>query len=385
MKIFVLGAGRMGSIVAKDLSSSRSDVELGVGDIDQKRAEALASQNGSRAAFAVDVTNVEKLSEILCEYDVVVNASWYEYNLYVMRACLNAKCSYNDLGGLFHTTLEQLKLNAEAKGKDISAIVGGGESPGITNVMSFAGAEGMSEVDSVKILVGAKDLVPGKGITFPFSPSTVIDEYTKNPVEFIDRKFVELPALSGDESVTFPDPVGHNVCHYSIHSEPATLPQSIGRGIRRVEFKLGISEKMVRLLSPLIEVGMVSEGPRVHVNGTAISPREFLVSFFNSRSDGGEGNGRTVALRTVVVGTVSDKKSIVTCDLITGPNYSWGVLNATAYLTGIAGSIFGQLIADGNVQQGVIAPELAVSPEIFFGELEKRGIKMEKTVGRVPV
>src|SRR5579864_3923288 len=286
MKIFVLGAGRMGSIIAKDLSSSPSDIELGVGDIDQKRAEALAKENGSRAAFGVDVTKVEKLSEILREYDVVVNASWYEYNLYVMRACLNAKCSYNDLGGLFHMTREQLKLDAEAKDKGVSAIVGGGESPGITNVMSYLGAEGMSEVESVKILVGAKDLAPGKGITFPFSPSTVIDEYTKNPVEFIDGKFAELEPLSGDESVTFPDPVGQNVCHYSIHSEPATLPQSIGRGIRSVEFKLGISAKMIELLSPLIEVGMVSEGPKVPINGTSISPREFLVSFFNSKAAG---------------------------------------------------------------------------------------------------
>jgi lysine 6-dehydrogenase len=385
MKIFVLGAGRMGSIVAKDLSSSRSDIELGVGDIDRQRAEALATQNESREAFAVDVTNVEKLSEILRGYDVVVNASWYAYNLYAMRACLNAKCSYNDLGGLFHTTREQLKLDAEAKSNGISAIVGGGESPGITNVMSYFGAQGMSQVDSVKIFVGAKDLTPGNGVTFPFSPSTVIDEYTKNPVEFIDGKFVELPPLSGDELVTFPEPVGQNVCHYSIHSEPATLPQSIGRGIRSVEFKLGISEKMIKLLSPLIEVGMVSEGPKVPVNGTSISPREFLVSFFNSRSAGEEANGRTAALRTLVVGTLSGANSVVTCNLLSGPNYSWGVLNATAYLTGVAGSIFGQLLAGGQVLQGVIAPELAVKPEIFFGELEKRGIKMEKTIHRVSI
>ncbi|MFI5420035.1 MAG: saccharopine dehydrogenase family protein [Nitrososphaerales archaeon] len=172
MKIFVLGAGRMGSIVAKDLSNS--NVELGIGDIDGNRAEAVARQNGSGKAFAVDLTNVEKLSEILKEYDAVVNASWYEYNLHVMRACLKAKCSYNDLGGLFHMTMQQLKLNEEAKRKEISAIVGGGESPGITNVMCYLGAEGMSSVDSAKILVGAKD--SSSGVTFPFSPSTVIDE-----------------------------------------------------------------------------------------------------------------------------------------------------------------------------------------------------------------
>jgi len=367
----------MGSIVAKDLSSS--NVELGVGDIDGKRAEAVAKQNGSGDAFVVDLTNVEKLSEILKDYDAVVNASWYEYNLHVMRACLNARCAYNDLGGLFHMTLQQLKLNEEAKRKGVSAIVGGGESPGITNVMCYFGAEGMSAVDSAKILVAARDA--SAGVTFPFSPSTVIDEYTKNPVEFLDREYVELPPLSGDEPVTFPDPVGQNVCHYSIHSEPATLPQSLGRGIRNVEFKLGISEKMVRLLSPLIDLGMLSDNP-VTINGASISPRQFLISFFNARAANDDDDGRTVALRTIVKGVLSGVESVTTCDLVAEPNDSWGVPNATAYLTGVAGSIFGQILAEGKVQNGVLAPEIVVSPEEFQKELEKRKIKIEKTVSR---
>jgi saccharopine dehydrogenase (NAD+, L-lysine-forming) len=379
MRIFVLGAGRMGSIVAKDLHS-REEIELGVGDIDQMRAESIAKQNGADKAFAVDVTNTEKLSEILRGYDAVVNASWYEYNLHVMRACLKAKCSYNDLGGLFHMTLQQLKLDEEAKRQGISGIVGGGESPGITNVMCYLGAKGMSSVNYAKILVGAKDMVQNQGITFPFSVSTVIDEYTKNPVEFIDGKFVELPPLSGDEQVTFPEPVGENVCHYSIHSEPATLPSSIGRGIKSVEFKLGISEKMVRMLTPLIEIGMVADSPKVLVNGTSVSPKQFLVSFFNSKSANGESSERTVALKTVVGGIIEGENSVATCELVSGPNYSLGVTNATAYLTGVAASIFGQLLAEGKVEKGVIPPELAVNPNLFLKELEKRRIKIVKTV-----
>ena len=369
----------MGSIVAKDLSTS--NVELGVGDIDGKRAEAVAKENGSRNAFAVDLTNVEKLSAILNDYDALVNASWYEFNLHVMRACLNAKCSYNDLGGLYHMTLEQMKLNEEAKTKGISAVVGGGESPGITNVMCYFGAEGMSTVKFAKIFVGAREISPGPGVTFPFSPSTVIDEYTKKPVEFLDGKYVKLAPLSGDEAVTFPDPVGENICHYSIHSEPATLPKSIGRGIESVEFKLGISKQMVRLLSPLIEAGMLSDEP-VLINGSAISPRQFLISFFNTKAPKHESGGRSVALRTIVRGVLSGEESVATCDLIAGPDSFWGIKNATAYLTGIAGSIFGQIVAEGKVPQGVVAPELAVSPEHFQKELAKRKIKIGKSVQR---
>ncbi|MDA4112170.1 MAG: saccharopine dehydrogenase NADP-binding domain-containing protein [Thaumarchaeota archaeon] len=379
IRIFVLGAGRMGSIVAKDLRQ-RNDVEVGVGDIDRDRAEAIAKQKEGDRAFVVDVTDTEKLSHILSGYDAVVNASWYEYNLLVMRACLKAKCSYNDLGGLFHMTQQQLRLDEEARSQGIAGIVGGGESPGITNVMCRLAAEEMSSVDYAKILVGAREIPETKGVTFPFSVSTVIDEYTKNPVEYINGKFVEVSPLSGDEEVIFPDPVGKNVCHYSIHSEPATIPSSLGRGIKNVEFKLGISEKMVRMLTPLIETGMTAEEPKVQINGASISPKQFLVSFFNSRSGNGESSERTVALRTVVGGTINGEKMIATCELISGPNESWGITNATAYLTGVAGSIFGQLLADGKVKTGVAPPELAVEPNIFVAELGKRGIKIKKSV-----
>ena len=197
------------------------------------------------------------LSSILKNYEAVVNATWYENNLQVMKACLKAGCNYNDLGGLFHVTRKQLALDSEAKARGISAVVGGGESPGITNVMCALAAEGLSSVESVKIYAGARETSSNAGLVFPFSVSTVIDEYTRKPVEFLKGDYVEVPPLSGDEEVQFEEPVGKNVCHYSIHSEPATLPASIGRGVKNVEFRLGISEKMVRTLAPLIEMGMM--------------------------------------------------------------------------------------------------------------------------------
>ena len=381
MRVFVLGAGRMGSVIVKDLLFSKLEsLELGFGDIDLNRAQDLVKQSDSGQAFKVDVTKIDDLSQVISGYDVVVNASWYEYNLHVMKACLKAKCGYNDLGGLFHMTLQQLKLQDEAMKSEITMIVGGGESPGITNVMSYLAAEQMSSVDSVRIFCGAKDNA-GEKTVFPFSVATVIDEYTKNPVEYLDEQFVELPPLSGDEKVAFPDPIGENVCHYSIHSEPATLPYSIGRGVKNVEFKLGVSEKMLKTLKPLIEIGMISENPKVILNGLSVSPKEFLISFFNSRGEIGNSLERYVALRSAVVGKIEGNESIITCDLVSGPKREWGVPNGTAYLTGVAGSIFSQLLVQGKIERrGVVPPELAVSPALFIQELAKRGIEVSRNV-----
>jgi len=375
MRIFVLGAGRMGSAVIQDLVGTRKDVELGVGDMHLARAQELVK--GAGQAFKVEVTDLESLSSILKNYEAVVNATWYENNLHVMRACLKAGCNYNDLGGLFHMTRKQLTLDSEAKARGISAVVGGGESPGITNVMCALAAEGLSSVESVKIYAGAKETSSNAGLVFPFSASTVIDEYTRKPVEFLNGEYVEVPPLSGDEEVQFAEPVGKKVCHYSIHSEPATLPTSIGRGVKNVEFRLGILEKMVRTLSPLIEIGMMTEERNVLINGQLVSPKEFLVAFFNANSSSGESLERWVSLKVVVSGVYTGKKCMVSCDLIAAPS-SYGFKNATAYLTGVAGSVFGQYLAEGKVGKGVVAPELAIDPQVFSKELEKRGIEIVK-------
>lgn len=370
----------MGSAIVQDLVHTvKSDLDLGIGDVDLARAQDLANAASGRA-YKVDVTEVDELFSILVKYDAVVNATWYENNLQVMDACLKAECNYNDLGGMFHMTRKQLALDAEAKSHGIAAIVGGGESPGITNVMCALAAEGMSFVDSVKVYAGAKDIGETEGLVFPFSASTVVDEYTKNPVEYLNGDYAEVPALTGNEEVIFPEPVGKNVCHYSLHSEPATLPKSIGRGVKSVEFRLGMSEKMIRVLSPLIEIGMLSSEPKIPVDGHMVSPREFMISFFNSNSHSDKQPERWVALKTVVSGTLGDaRKCKVSCDLVSAPG-SYGFKNATAYLTGVAGSIFGQYLAEGKVERGVVSPETAVNTSTFMGELEKRGISISKRV-----
>ncbi len=380
MRVFVLGAGRMGSAIVQDLIRTGKDVELGVGDMHLDRAQGLVKEAGSGQAFKVEVTDLESLSSLLQKYEAVVNATWYENNLHVMRACLKAGCNYDDLGGLFHVTRKQLSLDSEAKTRGISMVVGGGESPGITNVMCALVAEGLESVDSVKVYAGSKETSSNTGLVFPFSVSTVIDEYTRKPVEFLNGGYVEVPPLSGDEEVRFTEPVGKSVCHYSIHSEPATLPASIGRGVKNVEFRLGISEKMVRALSPLIEIGMLSEEREVPINGQLVSPKEFLVSFFNVNSS--ESLERWVALKTVVSGVGDGKKCTVSCDLVSAPG-SYGFKNATAYLTGVAGSIFGQYLAEDKVGKGVLAPELAIDSQQFSKELEKRGIRITKRVDYV--
>ena len=306
----------------------------------------------------------------------MINATWYESNVDVMKAAIEAKVHYVDMGGLFHVTRKQMELDENAKGAGVTAVLGAGESPGITNVMCACSAKEMESVEAVKIRAGARDISDshqGK-LVFPFAVSTVFDEYSKPPIIFLNGKFEQVEPLSGEEEVLFPNPVAKQYCHYSIHSEVATLPLSFN-GVRHVDFKLGISEEIYRAMKPLVDAGMASTEP-IDVKGRQVSPRDFAISFLTSRAADVEAS-RYVALRTEVTGVRKGRRVMQVREIVEGPSERMGIRNATALLTGIGASITAQLIVRKQIDQtGALAPESCIPTSIFVKELVERKIRM---------
>jgi saccharopine dehydrogenase (NAD+, L-lysine-forming) len=118
MKILVLGgAGCMGNAIVRDLLESPKVSEVIVGDIDISKAEMLVKElNNPKVTTAyVNATDHSVLVKALKDVDVLVNATWYYFNVLVMEAAIEAKVHYLDLGGLYHKTLEQLKLSEKVE------------------------------------------------------------------------------------------------------------------------------------------------------------------------------------------------------------------------------------------------------------------------------
>lgn len=376
-RVFVLGGGRMGLVAARDLVESKLVDSVVIGDVDLSRAERLAKEIGSRKVEVakVDATDHQRLVLALKGCNVLVNAVWYEYNVAVMKAAIEARVHYNDLGGLFHVTRKQIELDPDAKRAGVTAVLGGGESPGISNVMCAASAREMDSVEEVRIRVGGREMMASEKLLFPFAVSTVFDEYSKRPVMFLDGRFEEVETLSGEEDVEFPPPVGKNRCHYSIHSEIATLPTSFER-VRNVDFKLGVSEKIFKAIKPLLDAGFYDTKP-IDVGGSGVSPRDFAIAYLSSLASSEEPY-RSVALMTTVSGRKDRRRVSQTRTVIGEPSGRFGVKNGTALLTGIAASIVAQFIVSGQiVRTGALAPELCVPPGLFFDELRKRGVIVE--------
>ncbi|UCH70161.1 MAG: saccharopine dehydrogenase NADP-binding domain-containing protein [Candidatus Bathyarchaeota archaeon] len=380
MNVLVLGYGTTGSVIARDLAET-SGADIVVADKRPLKTKQLANELRSEKATAeqIDVTDNQKLSRLLRRgFNVVVNSTFYQFNVNVMRAAIENGVHYVDLGGLYNVTLKQLELNDKAEKAGVTALLGCGCAPGITNILAMHGANKLEKVESVYMYSGAVVFKQITGVKVAYAVPTLLDELTLNAYPFQNSKYVEVPPLSHEETVSFPEPIGDVKAYIVIHSELATIPRTIDKGIKNAIFKIIISPASVSKLKVLDEVGLTSKED-VAVKGVSISPREFLERYFSSFARPEIKKGDEVhVVRVEVAGEKDGKETRYTFDVINDPKPEWNA-SSSGFVTGVSASIITQMLARGDVQpRGVLPSEACIKPDPFIRELTKRGIRIRE-------
>ena len=369
----------MAQVIVRDLLDSPEVNQVGICGRSEKKAKAFADKLEDPKAYAVsvDVTDKDGLSRVISNFDVVVNASWYEYNLKVMKTAITSRVSYVDLGGLYDMTLEQLKLNQEAIEAGVTCLLGMGSTPGTMNVMAIYAASKLDHIKKVKLRSGYT-IISGKTKTFqtPYSFRTVVDEFTKPAPILRDGKIMLMPSLSGKERFILPSPVGEVEGYFTIHSELATLPANLGKGISEMDFVVAYEPDFTGTLTALLNLGLGEKEKKVSVNGAQVTPFEFLLETIESLP---KETVLDVDIQEVEMTGKKDGEELrLRCDTITFPHKRWNIGGGTVD-TGVPPSIGAQWIASNKIKmKGVLPPELCVDPLPYFKELNlrDRGIKV---------
>jgi len=376
MKILVLGgAGAMGRVTVRDLAESPKVSEVVASDASKEKLEQLAKwvQSKKLSMEQVDASNIKRLVQAMKEADAVANALPYHLNVQVMKAAMEAKRNLTDLGGVYHTTRKQLKLDREAKKAGITIVLGCGLAPGTTDILALHGVSKLDSVDEVHIRYADRNLEPAR---YKWAFRTVLEEYTRGPVVYRNGKFQQLPPFSGKQVYEFPEPLGKCICCYGLYSGVATLPTTIGKGVKTVDCVMSCSEEDEQRIKVLTDMGLTSTSP-INFEGASISPREFLLRV----APPPDAKVRDIAGVVVEVsGHQKNARVKLTYSVIHQYHTKYGV-SAIAYLTGIPLSIASQMLARGEIQtKGVLPPEAAIPTKPFFTELSKRGIKIQETI-----
>ena len=402
MRVVVVGgAGAMGRWTVRDLTESEGVDEVVVADLDGSRAReaagwaaARSGSNGSArvGGVALDADDGQALRRAFDAADVVCNCAVHATNLAVMEACADAGTHYVDLGGLFHTTRRQLALHDRFVAAGVTAVIGMGGSPGTTNVLAALAGRDLELVEEVEIRLGVADFAPSSApVPVPYAIQTILDEFAAPAMAFRDGRLVEVPAMSEQEELDFPAPVGRVRVGHTLHSELATLPLHFAdRGIRSVSFKVGFPAAFMDKLALLTALGLADTEP-VELPGGRVVPRELLVHCITTTATmpgpeaaPDDAEAIWVRVRGRRAGPSGDPalapreaqpvERLAECLVRPHPGWQAG---AGQLDTGVPPSIVAQFLASGVIDRpGVLAPEDAVPPERYLAELAARTMEV---------
>src|SRR5689334_10819628 len=239
MRIFVLGAGATGSLLAQLLE--RQGHTVWCGDRDPGRARRFLGKKSTIAVTEVNARNLRGIVKTAKGCQLIINASASVFNEIVLRAALRLRAHYLDLSS--HLTrhpfkAEQFRYAKKFEEKNRVALINAGVAPGLTNLLVKRAAELLDEVHDVHIRLYESS--ESDDPISQWSPEVSFDEAISNPRVYrhgrfrMEKRFAEL------EKFRFPEPIGNANVVLAAQDEVATLPSFIP--MKSMEVKIGGNE-----------------------------------------------------------------------------------------------------------------------------------------------
>ena len=364
-KLVILGgSGGVGSVAVRSVAALNEVDEIVIADLRQEEAAAVARATGNPAvtAVSVDATSPESLASVLAGADAVLNCigPFYRFGPPILKAAIDAGVNYVDVCDDLAPTRTMLALDGLAKERGVSALIGMGNSPGLSNIFVKLCAEQLldtvTDVDIMHIHGGE----PEEG---PAVIKHRIHAMVNDVPLFIDGAFISVRQLEESAQPYVVDTEFRSVGTYPVypypHPETITLPDYIP-GLRRAT-NLGVIFPLpyFHLTQDMVRVGACGLDP-ILVQGQPVVPLEFSVAHISSQrarllEEAGV-TGPAGCLKVVVKGKKTEKiKTLVFSLSATSAGAGEG--------TGIPAAVGAVLMLRGNIERkGVFPPEGGVQP-----------------------
>ena len=372
MKIAVLGAGMIGRTIATDLSANFDVTSF---DINPQNGDILTDQ--AKVTFTkADLSDYSSYPILLQEFDLVVNAVPGFMGFRALEAVIRMQKNIVDISFFPE---DALALDSLAKEKNVTAIVDCGVAPGMSNLILGRYNEEM-QIKSFDCMVGGLPKIRIKPFEYkaPFSPTDVIEEYSR-PARFVENgHIVTKPALSDAELIHF-EKVG-------------TLESFNTDGLRSILHTMShipnMKEKTLRypghiaLIQALQAAGFFSED-EILLNGNSIKPIDFTSKLLFDQWKLHPSEEEFTIMDIIIKGTKDEKEQMVRYylyDEFDVKTQTSSMSRTTAYTCSAAVNMIAQ---DLFTNKGVFPPELIGKHKECFDfiikYLEDRTVIYKKT------
>lgn len=322
----VLGAGKIGRAIAKDLSDSGLSV-------------VLVDQRGGRGVRKLDVLRSRYWME---RTDVVVSAVPYRLNFRLTKMAIQAGCHFCDLGGNTEMVEQQLKLAKQAEQIGVSIVPDCGMMPGTGGILAGDILRHLGgKADEIRVRDGGLPQNPKMPFNYQlvFSEEGLLHEYKGMAQIIHEGKLRKRKALTGLEN--------HDIFEaFHAAGMASTMPKSFLGSVNELDVK---TIRFKGHVAALKRLGINSVTKRCPVKG-----QDFIIMSIWGRK------GHKIKSWTVFDMYNQKQK-----------------LTAMMRVTGFAASIIAQMAVTGQLKRGVVLQELHVPSATFVDEMRTRGIQIE--------
>lgn len=388
-KVVIIGAGGVGGVVAHKCAQVPEVFgEILLASRTEEKCRAIAAQIDREIRTArVDADNVPELAALLKKEkpDLVINVALPYQDLSIMDACLEAGVHYVDTANYEPPDTAKFEYSWQwayqdrFREKGLTALLGSGFDPGVTNVFTAWMAKHDFDVIEELDIIDANAGSHGMPFATNFNPEINIREVTAPCRHFEDGEWVETPALSAGDTFDFPEGIGPLKIYRMYHEELESLARNIP-GLRTARFWMTFSDNYLKHLEVLQNVGMTRIDPVVY-EGREIVPLQFLKAVLpDPASLGPKTKGRTCigciargkkdgAEKKVYVYNICDHEAC----------YREVKSQAISYTTGVPAMIGAKMLLTGAWSGPGVFNMEEFDPDPFMEDLNRYGLPWTRT------
>ncbi len=362
------GSGAVGRIAARTLAAFGSCDRVVIADIDLERAREVQAELGSEDVDVawVDAGDIASVRAVVRGADVAVNCTgpFYKFARPVLQACIDERIDYVDVCDDVDATLDLLSMDQACKDAGIRALMGMGNSPGITNLLGRLAADMLlDEVDAIDIFhAHGGEAFEGPGVVAHRLHGMSMDIPMYLEGELRSVRFFEPDGIALRDTVDF-HLIGSDVRVYPYpHPEQVTMPGHIA--CKQVTNRgTVLPDAYFELTTEVARLGLTAQEP-IRVGDQTVVPRDFAIAWLLQQRDrllaetdfGSQRGCTRVAARGIRKGEPTTFVfSLASTDQALGEG------------TGIPAAIGAILMQRGKVAgPGVLPPEAAIKPFDFL-------------------
>ena len=387
-KVLIIGAGGVGRVTAfkcaqhpevfsEILLASRTKSKC-----DQIAADIAAQIGGNPIQTAqVDADNVPELVALIEGFrpDLVLHVALPYQDLTIMEACLECGVDYLDTANYespdnpFFDYHLQWPFHESYREKGITGLLGSGFDPGVTNVFSaYAAKHYFDEIHYIDIL-DANGGDHGYPFATNFNPEINIREVTAKGRYWENGQWVDTEPLEKKWTFDFPG-IGPRDAYLMYHEELESLVKNI-KGLKRIRFWMTFSEKYLKHLEVLQNVGMTSIEP-INFQGREIVPLHFLQAVLPDPASLGPRTKGKTCIGNIFEGVKDGKPRKIyiynNCDH--QECYREVGSQAVSYTTGVPAMIGAMMLINGPWKKPGVYNLEQLDPDPFMEQLNRHGL-----------